>query len=301
MFWKNKDKIMFISSMAIFGTIALFAKKINVSSGELALYRAVLAALIIFLFLIFTKQKIILKNIKKELPLILISGFAMGFNWIFLFEAYKYTTVSAATLSYYFAPIIVTIACPIIFKEKIGLKEIICFIMSTIGIVLITGLGGSGGNHSHLIGILLGLAAASLYATVMIINKCVKSIGGIHRTFIQFLAAIIVLIPYVLFTSGITIGSLETNGWICLLIVGIIHTGITYCMYFSSMKNMHGQSIAILSYIDPLIAILVSVLILNEPMTLLQIIGGFLILIFTLINELNLDNIFKKKNKKIME
>ena len=144
-----------------------------------------------------------MKNIKKELPLILISGFAMGFNWIFLFEAYKYTTVSAATLSYYFAPIIVTIACPIIFKEKIGLKEIICFIMSTIGIVLITGLGGSGENHSHLIGILLGLSAASLYATVMIINKCVKSIGGIHRTFIQFLAAIIVLIPYVLFTSGI--------------------------------------------------------------------------------------------------
>lgn len=290
---KNKDKIMLISSMSIFGTIALFVKKINVSSGEIALYRAILAALIILIFLMITKQKIDFKKVKKELPLILLSGMAMGFNWIFLFEAYKYTTVSVATLTYYFAPIIVTVVCPIIFKEKLGMKEIICFIASTIGIFLITGIGTSDSSHNHLIGILLGLAAAVLYATVMLINKGVKTIGGIHRTFMQFLSAIIVLIPYVLFTSRITIRGITQDGLICLLIVGVVHTGITYCLYFSSMKNLPGQNVAILSYIDPLVAIIISVVILHESMTLLQVIGGLLILIFTLINELNI-KIFKK-------
>ena len=205
---KNKARLMFIISMLIFGTLALFVKKINVSSGELALYRAILAAIVIFIYLLITKQKINLKNIKKELTVILISGMAMGFNWIFLFEAYKYTTVSIATLSYYFAPIIVTLVCPIVFKEKLTIKQIICFIASTLGIVLITDLGHLG-NNNHILGILFGLTAAVLYATVIILNKYIKSIGGIHRTFIQFLAAIIVLIPYVLFTSGINIGSLN--------------------------------------------------------------------------------------------
>ena len=291
---KNKARLMLIISMLIFGTLALFVKKINVSSGELALYRAILAAVVIFIYLLITKQKINLKNIKKELIVILISGMAMGFNWIFLFEAYKYTTVSIATLSYYFAPIIVTLVCPIVFKEKLTIKQIICFIASTLGIVLITDLGHLG-NNNHILGILLGLTAAVLYATVIILNKCIKSIGGIHRTFIQFLAAIIVLIPYVLFTSGINIGNLNSDGWVNLLIVGVVHTGITYCLYFTSLKELPGQNAAILSYIDPVVAILISVFVLSETMSLVQIIGGILIITFTLINELKLDIIKMKK------
>lgn len=291
---KNKARLMLIISMLIFGTLALFVKKINVSSGELALYRAILAAVVIFIYLLITKQKINLKNIKKELIVILISGMAMGFNWIFLFEAYKYTTVSIATLSYYFAPIIVTLVCPIVFKEKLTIKQIICFIASTLGIVLITDLGHLG-NNNHILGILLGLTAAVLYATVIILNKYIKSIGGIHRTFIQFLAAIIVLIPYVLFTSGINIGNLNSDGWVNLLIVGIVHTGITYCLYFTSLKELPGQNAAILSYIDPVVAILISVFVLSETMSLVQIIGGILIITFTLINELKLDIIKMKK------
>lgn len=279
-------KRMLIISMTVFGTLGLFVRNISVSSGELALYRAILAALLIVVFLLATKQKIPFREIKKEIPLLLLSGVAMGFNWILLFEAYKYTTVSVATLSYYFAPVIVTVACPILFKEKMTAKQWICFFMSTLGIVLITGLGDlSVGNH-HFIGILFGLGAACLYATVVLLNKFIKKIEGIHRTFLQFLAAILVLIPYVGFTGGITLSGLDANGWICLFVVGFIHTGITYCLYFSSLKELPGQKAAILSYIDPLVAVLVSVLILGEGMTLMQVIGGALILGFTLWNEI---------------
>lgn len=281
----NSARIMLAVSMAIFGTLAPFVRNVAVSSGELALYRAVMAAVIIGAFLLVTRQKIPFTSIKKEIPLLLFSGVAMGFNWILLFEAYKYTTVSAATLSYYFAPVIVTVVCPFIFKEKMTAKQWICFLMSTVGIVMITGIGDLGGGTTHLKGILFGLGAAVLYATVILLNKFIKNVAGIYRTFLQFIAAIIVLIPYVAATGGITLGGVDKKGWVCLLIVGVIHTGITYCMYFSSLKELPGQKAAILSYIDPLVAVLISVTVLGESMTLWQVIGGALILGFTLWNE----------------
>ena len=156
----KKARIMIIASMAIFGTLGPFVRNISVSSGELALYRAILATVLIGGYLLLTGQKIPFGEIKKELPLLLFSGVAMGFNWILLFEAYQYTTVSVATLSYYFAPVIVTAVCPILFKEKLTPKQILCFVMSTLGIVLITGIGDLSAGSSHFTGILFGLGAA---------------------------------------------------------------------------------------------------------------------------------------------
>ena len=283
---KKSPRLMLIASMAIFGTLGPFVRNIPVSSGELALYRAVLAALLLAVYFIVTKQKIPFGEIKKEIPLVLFSGIAMGINWILLFEAYKYTTVSIATLSYYFAPVIVTIVCPILFHEKLTGKQILCFAMSTIGIVMITGIGDMGGGNNF-VGILFGLGAAVFYATVILLNKFIKNVDGIHRTFLQFLSAIIILIPYVIMTGGVTLGNLNPIGWVNLLIVGFIHTGVTYCMYFSSLKELPGQKAAILSYIDPLVAVIISVAILGETMTLWQVIGGILILGFTLWNEIS--------------
>lgn len=279
-------RLMLILSMAIFGTIGLFRRNIDISSGELAFYRAVLATVFIGLFLLVTKSRIPFAKIKKQIPLLILSGTAMAFNWILLFEAYNYTTVSAATLSYYFAPVLVTLLCPVLFKEKMTIKQWICFAMSTVGIVLITGIGTFPAGSNHFKGILFGLGAACLYATVILLNKFIKGVDGIHRTFMQFVAASVSLLPYVLLTDGINIGKLDGKGLLLLLIVGLVHTGITYCMYFSSLKELPGQKAAILSYIDPLVAVICSVVILHEEMTVPQIIGGALILGFTLWNEI---------------
>ena len=278
-------RFMMITSMAIFGTLGPFVRNIAVSSGELALYRAILAALLIGAFLLLTKQKIPFGKIRREVPLLLASGMAMGVNWILLFEAYKYTTVSVATLSYYFAPVIVTLVSPLLFREKLTGKQILCFSMSTLGLVMITGIGELGGGN-HLVGILFGLGAAVFYAAVVLLNKFIKNVAGIHRTFLQFLAAILILIPYVALSGGITLGGMTASGWVSLLVVGLVHTGVTYCMYFSSLKELPGQKAAILSYIDPLVAVVVSVLVLKESMTLWQLAGGVLILGFTLWNEI---------------
>ena len=282
----KRARMMMVASMAIFGTIALFVRKITVSSGELALYRAILAAALIAVYLAAAKQRIPFASIKREIPLLLISGVAMGINWILLFEAYKYTTVSVATLSYYFAPVIVTAVCPFLFRERLTKRQIACFLLSTLGLVMITGIGDVGRGGSDLIGILLGLGAAVFYACVVLLNKFIRNVEGIHRTFLQFIAAVVTLIPYVAMTGGVTLGGMDAMGWGCLLVVGFVHTGLTYCMYFSSLKELPGQKAAILSYIDPLVAVLVSVWLLGEGMTAYQAVGGALILGFTLVNEI---------------
>ena len=283
----KRARCSIILSMVSFGTLAPFVRNISVSSGELALYRALLAALLIGAFLLITGQKIPFHCLGKELLLLLFSGMAMGFNWILLFEAYKYTTVAISTLSYYFAPVIVTLVCPFLFKEKMTKKQILCFIMSTLGLSLVVGITdlGKGGNDA--IGVAFGLGAAVLYATVILLNKFITGVSGIHRTFLQFLAAIAVLIPYVLCTGGMHPEILSSTGWICLLVVGLVHTGITYCMYFSSLKELPGQEAAILSYVDPLVAVVIGVVLLKEPLSWQQLVGGLLILGFTLWNELD--------------
>lgn len=288
-----KSRILLIASMVIFGTIGVFRRNISVSSPLLALFRAVLAIIVVGLFFVLTKRKIDFAKIKKDLIWLFISGAAIGFNWILLFEAYNYTTVSAATLSYYFAPVLVTVASVFLFKERLSFKQIICFTAATVGIVMITGLGDKTGGNKHFYGVLLGLSAAVLYASVILINKRIKNTDGITRTFLQFVAAAVVMLPYVLFSGGIHLGGLSTLGTVNLITVGIVHTGLAYCMYFTALKNLKGQEVAILSYIDPLVAVILSVTFLKEPMNIWQVFGGALILGFTLLNEINIG---KKKN-----
>ncbi len=278
-------KLMLSAAMVIFGTLGVFTRNIGVTSGELALYRAVLASVLIGFYLVFIKKSgLNLKNAGRELPLLLASGIAMGINWILLFQAYRYTTISAATLSYYFAPVIVTVASPLLFHERLTAKQIICFVMSTLGLVLIIGTGG-GEETAEITGILFGLGAAFFYAAVILLNKFIKNVAGIQRTILQMLTAVVTLLPYVALSSGFNLNLLDGTGWACLLTVGLFHTGITYCLYFSALKDLTGQEAAILSYIDPLVAVIISVLLLGEPMTLMQLIGGALILGFTLWNE----------------
>ena len=283
---KHNATAMLTLSMLIFGTIGLFVRHIPLPSGEIALYRAVLALFLLAGYLVVTREGFGIGAVSRDLLLLLLSGAAMGVNWILLFEAYRHTTISVATLSYYFAPVIVMAVSPCLFRERLTIKRMICFVLSTVGLVLVIGVTELG--TAHLTGILFGLGAAVLYATVVLLNKTIKSVTGIKRTFWQFVAATVVLVPYVLCTGGVTVGRLNGGGWGALLIVGLIHTGVTYCLYFSCLRELPGHKIALLSYIDPLTAVILSMAVLRESVTPWQLVGGAMILLFTFISEVPL-------------
>ncbi|MBR3840039.1 MAG: EamA family transporter [Erysipelotrichales bacterium] len=285
-----KSKIMLIISMVIFGTIGIFRKHIPLSSSMLAMSRGFIGSIFLLVYISIKGQKISFESIKRNLITLLITGCCLGFNWILLFEAYEYTTVATATLCYYLAPIFVIMVSPILFKEKMNLKKAICVLVALIGMVFVSGVVTSGFNGiSELKGVLLGVSAAVLYATVVILNKRTKDIDAYERTIIQLFTAAIVLAPYNLVNESISFTNLLPMTIFMLILVGIIHTGIAYALYFSSMKGLKAQTIALYSYIDPIVAILLSTLLLHEPMSIFEVIGAIMILSATMISELTND------------
>ena len=280
-----KPKLQYAGAMAAFGTISLFVRSIPLSSGMLALMRAAIAAAFLMLLRAAAGRPVRLRQLGRDALPLLLSGAAMGFNWILLFEAYKHTTVSVATLSYYFAPVIVTAVSAVAFRERLTARQLACFAGSTAGLVLVIGLNNLGGGV-NLTGVGFGLGAAALYASVILLNQRIRSVGGVDRTVLQFLAAILVLTPYLLLTEGLHMARMTLTGWLCLAAVGLFHTGAMYVVYFSSLQKLRGQEAAILSYIDPLVAVIVSFAVFHEPISPLQLVGGALILGCTLLNEL---------------
>ena len=282
-----KSKLMNLSAMLIFGTIALFVRNINLTSPEIAVFRGVIGSIFLFGVIMFSKEKTSFQAMKKNLPILTVSGLFVGGNWIFLFEAYKYTTVSIATLSYYCAPIFVTILAPVVLKEKITLKKFFCVCLAMVGMLCIVGANknSSIGEYNHFLGIIYGLAAAIFYAGVILLNKFIKELGGVETTVSQLVLASLLLFPYVAFTTGFDFSKMTEISWVYLIFLGVIHTGFAYVLYFSSLKNLKSNTIAVLSYIDPITAVLISSLFLGEKMTIFQVIGGILILGSTFISE----------------
>ena len=280
-----KAKIQIIIAMALYGTLSVFVRNIPLPSSLVALCRAAIALAGLLALQAARGRLPRLRKIGGDAALLFLSGAAMGFNWIFLFEAYRHTTVSMATLSYYFAPVLVMALCPVLFRERMTKKQVLCFIGSTAGLILVVNVGGAGGGD-HVKGVAFGLAAAVLYATVILMNKKITRVSGIDRTIMQFAAAALVLLPYVLATAGLRFDGMTPLGWACLLCVGLLHSGVAYVLYFSALRTLPGQEAAILSYIDPLVAVLISLTVLGEPVTAPQMIGGAMILAFTLVNEI---------------
>ena len=276
--------LWFILCMAVFGTISIFVKGIDLPASEIALYRAAIACAVLFCYLVVSGRSGQLRTLGRDLPLLFLSGASMGFNWIFLFSAYRYTTVALSTLAYYFSPTLVVLGSIALFREKLTLWQILCFVGSTAGLVLI--VGTRGGGSRDLTGILFGLLAAVLYAGVILCNKKTAHVDGVVRTWVQLLAAALVIAPYVAVTGGFHIGGLNVSGWVNLLVIGAGFTGILYAVYFSAVARLPGQQAAVLSYIDPAVSVLVSVFWLHEPITALQVLGGLLILVFAMANEL---------------
>jgi len=273
--------------MVIFGTIGIFVRYIPLSSGIIAFVRGVIGALLTLGVVLIRKEKLPADIIKKRLPLLILSGAAMGFNWILLFEAYRYTTVATATLCYYFAPIFVIVASPIVLKERLTVKKILCVLVALCGMVFVSGVAENGiPSIDEILGVILGIGAALLYSTVVLINKKIPDISPNHKTALQLAVAAVVVLPYVLLTEDVSAIELTTIGVLMLITVGVIHTGMAYIMYFGSIHNLKTQTVAIFSYIDPVVAIILSAVVLKEQMTFLSGIGAVLILGSALVSEL---------------
>ena len=280
-----KSKIQFILSMIIFGTMGLVVRYIDLSSSETALLSSSIGCLFLMFVFFMMKKTIPWKLAKANAYILLLSGIALGGNWIFLYQAYDHTTLTNATLGYYFAPVFVMILSPMVLKEQLPIKKMVCIGVAIIGMLLIVGNGISASGTEDLLGIFFGLVAAAFYAALMLLNKFIHHMGRLEITIIQLGITALLLLPYVFFTEGFGILGVSNSSVPFIIILGIVNTGIGFWSFFSGMQKLKGQSIAILSYVDPFVAILISAMILQEQMTIVQMLGGTLLLGSTFVSE----------------
>lgn len=283
----NSAKLKMIISMSVFGTIGIFVKFIDVPSSMVAVCRGFTGALFLCLFMVFTGKKISFSDIKKNFLKLAVTGCLIGINWILLFESYKYIGVANGTLCYYLEPVILVIGAAFIYKEKISPLKALCVVIALVGMVFVSGVfPPAEGAVLNPIGIALGVGAALFYASVVLMNRGIKDISSYDMTMVQLFFAALVALPYVLATENVETINFDVKTVILLLVVGVIHTGAAYAMYFGAVRELKSQSVAVLSYIDPMVAIVLSMTLLGEKLTLWGILGAVMILGSTLVSEL---------------
>ena len=276
-----------IFSVSVFGTIGIFVRWIGLPSSVIALVRGAVGVAFLLLLARFRHAPIDRAALRRRWQLLLLSAAMMSFNWITLFEAYRYTTVATATLCYYMAPIFVTLISPVLLKERLTARKLLCVFLALAGMVFVSGVPQSGlPGPSEAKGILLALCSAALYAGVILINKYLAGVPAYDRTLLQLACAAAVMIPYILLTEDLSAMSVTPLGAVLLLIVAVFHTGWCYALYFGSMTVLSAQTVALFSYIDPIVAILLSALLLREPLGWSGILGAALVLGSTLVSEL---------------
>jgi len=287
---KINGNLRVLLAMALFGSIGVFVKNINLPSIEIAFLRSAIAGIGLILWGALlggrkgkngeTGIKRLFED-KKSFIYLAVSGVLLGINWVLVFQAYKFTTLSNANLVYYFSPVFVILFSPFLFNEKLTKVKVISVLVAVGGLamILFNQPQNAGTNYNHLLGVAYALGGGTLYAVMIFLNKKIKGVSGPDRTIVQISAAALVLLPFVLYRNAIHITDMKMM--IFILILGLVHTAFGLSLYFSAMNDVKGQNIALLSYIDPISAVIWGVLIFRDNMNAFQIIGGILILVST--------------------
>ena len=282
---QRSTKLRLVFAMAMFGTLGLFIRTIPLPSSIIALVRGSVGAAFLLLVCAVRKTPPDKAAIRRNLKWLLPCGIAMGFNWILLFEAYRYTTVAVATLCYYLSPVIILLLSPLVLKERLTALKAGCITLALVGMFFVSGVVQSGGSGFSATGILLGLGAAVLYALIVLCSKQLKDISAYDTTIMELGISAVVMVVYNLVTVDFAALTCPPLGLASLAVVAIFHTGVCYALYFGSIAVLPAQTSALFSYIDPVVAILLSALLLREPMDALSAIGAVLILGSTLFGE----------------
>lgn len=275
-----------IAAMSIFGTIGIFRQWIPLPSATVALGRSVIGALFLLVVLFTRRQKPDFSALRRVWLPLLCSGICLGANWVLLFEAYRFTTVATATLCYYMAPMLLVLLSPVLLKERLTLRRVLALALALAGMVPVSGiLEGQTAESNNTLGVLIGLGAAVLYATVVLLNKRITALPAVEKTFCQFTVSAAVLLPYMLLTEAPILTPPPASGILLLLLVGVVHTGLAYFLYFGAICRLPAQTVAVYSYIDPVLAVLLSGLFV-APLTLPTVVGAVMILGAALLSEL---------------
>ena len=296
----KKERLKLILISATFGTVGLFSHFIPLSSAAIVFYRALLGGAFIVVMMKLSGIDIDIKSMRDNLIVLIFTGFFMALNWVLQFEAFKVSSVAIGTVCYNMMPIFLLIIASFVFNEKITLKSGLCILIATIGVILVSNVVNVGIKSNEVLGCVYGILGAVFYALIVTFNRKLSQITTHDKVIFQIAFSALIMAIYVGFIekkSFFIDSNLPRNeivmGIVCMLILSFLHTGFCYVHYFNAVSRLKAETVAILTYIDPVVALFLSYFVLKENMTALQFLGAVMILGSTLFNELS------KTNKEI--
>ncbi len=273
-------RLRFVLAVLLYGTIGPVVRFIALPSEVIVLFRGAFGSLFVWLFMRVRGQTLDRRAIRANLRWLVTSGICLGLNWIFLFAAYVHTTVAIASLCNYMAPIIVIALSPVVFGERIGPKRLACVIAAFVGIMLVSGVLGSGAAEVDLVGIALGLLAAAAFVGIVICNKKIVGVGAFDKVVVQLGTSAATVLPYALVKNGgLPLAGVDVRSWALLACICLVQTGIAYVFYFGAMGELPVTEIALLGYIEPVVSVLGSALFLHEPLGVAGAIGASMVIV----------------------
>lgn len=291
----SKAKLELASAFFIWGTIGIFVKLIPLNSGVIAFDRSLVGMLFLIVVKLCMHKKIDFGAMKGSIVLLCVNGALLGLNWILLFESYNYTSVATSTICYNLGPMLVVLASPFIFRERLTAVKLLCVLTALFGVVCVSGVFEQGSvSKSDILGVLLGLSAAVVYAATVIINKRLDKLEPMDKAITQFASSTVVMFIYCLFTTKPSELQFSVSTIVLLIVVGVVHTGITYTLYFKSLPNVTSQNVALFAYIDPVVAVVLSAIVLSEQLTVSTVVGAILVIASAICSEM-----YDSKQKKL--
>ena len=267
--------LKYIFALLLFGSNGIVASLIHLSSYEIVLLRTLIGSLLLIAIFFIAREKLTFYKYKTQSIFLAVSGIAMGTSWIFLYEAYDEIGVSLASLAYYCGPVIVMILSPILFRERLTKLKVCSFLVVLVGIFLVNGTAFE--NGVSVWGLACGLLSAVCYSLMVMFNKKAKDITGLENSMLQLFVAFLTVAVFVGIKQGYRM-QIDTQSIIPILVLGLLNTGIGCYFYFSSIGKLPVQTVAICGYLEPLSAVVFSVIFLKETMLPMQIIGAVLII-----------------------
>lgn len=277
------ERLKYTIAVVLYGTIGLFLRQISVPSEIVVMCRGLIGSTFILAYMKIRGRKLDLSSIRRNRVWLLVSGICLGLNWVFLFAAYLHTTVAIASLCNYMAPTIVVVIAPALLREPLNKKKIPCVFAAFVGIVLVSEFWMD--HAGNMLGVLLGLSAAVCFVIIVICNRKMQGIDAHDKSVVQLVVSAITVLPYVLIRNPGAKINWDPISVALILMLGLVHTGAAYCLYFSGMSTLPVQTVAIIGYLEPVVSVLCSTLILHEHMSLYGWIGVILILGAAVISE----------------
>lgn len=273
---KHFGYLRYITALLLFGSCGVLSDTIHLSSYEIVFLRTILGFLVITVLFFLSRQRIKSFQYKKEALFVLLSGFSMGLNWMFLFEGYARIGVSLSVLLCYCGPMIVMLLSPIFFKERLTAVKLIGFVAVVCGVVLTNGKVFV--ESGDIFGFVCGGLAALTYAGLVMFNKKATHIVGLENSVLQLFASCFTVAVFLVFKDGGLLFPVPSDDWLSILVLGILNTGIACYLYFSGLGRLPVQSAAVCGYLEPLSAVILAAVVLHEVLSPLQLLGVVLIL-----------------------